>query len=35
MRGSFGALLKVPAGFVSPMHRHSNDERVVVLAERR
>lgn len=31
MRGPFGALLKVPAGFVSPMHRHSNDERVVVL----
>jgi beta-alanine degradation protein BauB len=30
-RGPFGALLRVPAGFVSPMHRHSNDERVVVL----
>jgi anti-sigma factor ChrR (cupin superfamily) len=31
LRGPFGALLKMPAGFVSPMHRHSNDERVVVL----
>jgi beta-alanine degradation protein BauB len=31
MRGPFGALLKMPAGFVSPMHRHSNVERVVVL----
>ncbi len=31
MTGPFGALLKVPAGFESPRHRHSNDERVVVL----
>lgn len=31
MSGPFGALLRVPAGFESPMHRHSNDERVVVL----
>jgi anti-sigma factor ChrR (cupin superfamily) len=31
MAGPFGALLKVPAGFESPMHRHSNDERVVVV----
>ena len=30
-RGPFGALLEVPAGFVSPMHHHSNDERVVML----
>ena len=29
--GPFGALLKVPSGFVSPMHHHANDERVVVL----
>ncbi len=34
MSGPFGALLKVPAGFESPMHRHSNDERVVVLTGR-
>jgi mannose-6-phosphate isomerase-like protein (cupin superfamily) len=32
MAGPFGALLKVPAGFESPMHRHSNDERVVVVS---
>ncbi len=31
MVGPFGALLKVPARFESPMHRHSNDERVVVV----
>jgi hypothetical protein len=31
MSGPFGALLNVPAGFESPMHRHSNDERVVVV----
>lgn len=29
--GPYGALLRVPAGFESPMHRHSNDERVVVI----
>jgi hypothetical protein len=29
--GPYGALLRVPAGFESPMHRHSSDERVVVL----
>ncbi|HYT78244.1 MAG TPA: cupin domain-containing protein [Actinomycetota bacterium] len=31
MAGPFGALLKMPPGFESPMHRHSNDERVVVV----
>jgi len=31
MAGPFGALIRVPAGFESPMHRHTNDERVVVL----
>lgn len=30
-RGTYGALLRVPAGFESPMHRHSSDERVVVI----
>lgn len=30
-RGPYGALLHVPAGFESPMHRHSHDERVVVI----
>ena len=29
--GAYGALLRVPAGFESPMHRHSHDERVVVI----
>ncbi len=29
--GPYGALLRVPAGFQSPMHRHSSDERVVVI----
>jgi mannose-6-phosphate isomerase-like protein (cupin superfamily) len=29
--GPYGALLRVPAGFESPMHRHSSDERVVVI----
>jgi len=32
VRGAYGALLRVPAGFESPMHRHSSDERVVVLS---
>lgn len=31
MTGPYGALLRVPAGFESPMHTHSSDERVVVL----
>lgn len=31
-RGPYGALLRVPAGFESPMHTHSHDERVVVIA---
>lgn len=30
-RGPYGALLRVPAGFQSPMHRHAHDERVVVI----
>ncbi|MGH8915075.1 MAG: cupin domain-containing protein [Acidimicrobiia bacterium] len=30
-RGAFGALLRVPAGFESPMHTHSRDERVIQL----
>lgn len=29
--GPYGALLRVPAGFESPLHRHSHDERVVVI----
>ncbi len=32
MSGAYGALLRVPAGFESPMHRHSRDERVVIIA---
>lgn len=32
--GAFGALLRVPAGFESPMHSHSQDERVVQLRGR-
>lgn len=31
MSGPYGALLRVPAGFELPMHRHSSDERVVVI----
>ena len=27
-----GALLRVPAGFESPLHRHSRDEQVVMLS---
>jgi hypothetical protein len=30
--GPYGALLRVPAGFESPLHRHSADERVVVIS---
>lgn len=33
-RESFGALLRVPAGFESPMHTHSRDERVIQLRGR-
>ena len=28
----YGALLRVPAGFESPLHRHSRDEQVVMLS---
>lgn len=34
MRGPFGAILRVPAGFESPMHTHSQDERVIQLQGR-
>ena len=30
--GPYGALLRVPAGFESPLHRHSSDERVLVIS---
>ena len=30
--GPYGALLRVPAGFESPPHRHSSDERVIVIS---
>jgi quercetin dioxygenase-like cupin family protein len=30
--GRYGALMRVPAGFESPLHRHSSDERVVVIS---
>ena len=30
--GAYGALLRVPAGFESPLHRHSSDERVIVVS---
>jgi mannose-6-phosphate isomerase-like protein (cupin superfamily) len=30
--GPYGALLRVPAGFESPLHRHSSDERVIVIS---
>jgi mannose-6-phosphate isomerase-like protein (cupin superfamily) len=30
--GAYGALLRVPAGFESPMHRHAEDERVIVIS---
>jgi len=33
-QGQFGALLRVPPGFVSPMHMHTLDERVVQLQGR-
>lgn len=29
--GPYGALLRVPAGFESPMHRHSGEERIVMI----
>lgn len=29
--GPYGALLRVPAGFESPIHHHSRDERVVMI----
>lgn len=32
--GPFDAILRVPAGFESPMHTHSNDERVIQLSGR-
>lgn len=31
LSGPYGALLRMPAGFELPMHRHSSDERVVVI----
>jgi len=30
--GPYGALMRVPAGFESPPHRHSSDERVIVIS---
>lgn len=30
--GPYGALLRVPAGFESPVHRHTHDERVIVIS---
>ncbi len=27
-----GALMRVPAGFESPLHRHSRDERVIMIS---
>ncbi len=30
--GPYGAILRVPAGFESPMHHHSRDERVVMIS---
>ena len=32
--GAFGALMRVPAGFESPTHTHSRDERVIQLRGR-
>ncbi len=32
--GPYGALLRVPAGFESPLPRHSSDERVIVISGR-
>ncbi len=29
---AYGALLRVPGGFESPLHRHSRDEQVVMLS---
>jgi quercetin dioxygenase-like cupin family protein len=31
LSGPYGALLRMPAGFELPMHRHSSDERVIVI----
>ena len=31
-RGPYGALLPVPAGFHSPLHRHTRDERVIMIS---
>ena len=33
-QGPFGALLRVPAGFESPIHSHTNEERVIQLRGR-
>lgn len=30
--GPYGALMRVPAGFESPMHRHSRNERVIMIS---
>lgn len=34
MTGPYGALLRVPAGFESPMHMHSSGERIVQITGR-
>ena len=31
-KGAFGALFKLPAGFVAPLHTHTHDMRVVFLS---
>ena len=31
LSGRYGVLLRVPAGIELPMHRHSSDERVIVI----
>jgi hypothetical protein len=31
-KGAFGALLKLPAGFVAPLHTHTHDMKVVFLS---
>src|SRR6476660_3240131 len=31
-KGAFGAFLKFPAGFAAPLHTHTNDFKIVVLA---
>ncbi len=31
-KGSFGAFFKLPAGFVAPLHTHTNDLKVVIVS---